>query len=239
MNAHTDRGLSLPDFAGSARKASSVLLAVMLTVNTAFAQSAIRIDAPVERHGSWLTRPYQARYIPPINLANTSRLDSLVKAGNLYLSAQDVVALVLENNLDIEVQRYGPLLAREVLRRAQGGGLLRSVGQGVASGPTSVSLAGVSINTNGSPPVTSSGVNSSVLTQLGPSIPTFDGSITAFTNFAHTTTPQSNTSFSGTQSLVFDTRTLVTSYSQNSHFGTSATISYTSQYQRVNSTFFS
>ncbi|MES1260941.1 MAG: TolC family protein, partial [Acidobacteriota bacterium] len=162
-----------------------------------------------------------------------------LKAGNLYLSAQDVVAMVLENNLDIEVQRYGPLLAREVLRRAEGGGLLRSVGQGVASGPTSVSLAGVSINTNGSPPVTSSGVNSSVLTQLGPAIPTFDPSITAFANFAHSTTPQSNTSFSGIQSLVFDTRTFSASYSQNSHFGTSATLSYTSQYQHVNSTFFS
>jgi outer membrane protein len=239
MNAHTDRGLSLPEFAGSARKASSVLLAVMLTVNTAFAQSAIRIDAPVERHGSWLTRPYQARYIPPINLANTSRLDSLVKAGNIYVSAQDVVALVLENNIDIEVQRYGPLLAREVLRRAEGGGLLRSVGQGVAAGPTSVSLAGVSVNTNGAPAVSGGGVNSSVLTQLGPSIPTFDPSITAFTSVAHTTTPQSNTILSGIQSLVFDTRSFQASYSQSSHFGTSATLSYSSQYQKVNSTFFS
>ena len=35
-----------------------------------------------------------------------------------------VRALVLENNIDIAIQRYGPALAREVLRRAQGGGLL-------------------------------------------------------------------------------------------------------------------
>ena len=41
---------------------------------------------------------------------------ALIRSGNLYLSAQDVIALVLENNLDIAVQRYSPLLAREVVR---------------------------------------------------------------------------------------------------------------------------
>ncbi len=72
----------------------------------------------------WLTRPYQRRQIPAINLTNTDRLQQLVRAGNLYLSGQDVIALALENNLDIEIQRYGPLLYREVTKRAEGGGLL-------------------------------------------------------------------------------------------------------------------
>jgi outer membrane protein len=232
MNAQNDRGTTL-------RRLASTLLVVAMTVNSASAQSSIRIDGPSSYPGSWFTRPYRARTVPPINMANTSRLDTLIRAGNLYLSAQDVVALVLENNIDIEVQRYGPLLAREVLRRAEGGGLLRSVGQGVASGPSSVSLAGVSINTTGAPAVTGGGVNSSVLTQLGPSIPSFDPSFTAFANFAHTTTPQSNTVLSGTQALIFDTRSFQASYSQNTHFGLTGTLSYSSQYQRVNSTFFS
>ncbi len=135
-------------------------------------ENAVRIDPATGAFG-WLTRPYRARYIPPINLSNSSRLDSLIRAGNLYLSAQDVIALSLENNIDIEVQRYGPLLAREVLRRAEGGGLLRNVGQGVVSGPTSVSLTGVSVNTNGAPASGGgSGVNAGggIVTQLGPSI---------------------------------------------------------------------
>jgi len=232
MNAHNYRRTSL-------RSLASLFLAVAMTVNSAGAQSSIRIDAPSEHRGSWIVRPYRARNVPPINLANSSRLDSLIKAGNLYLTAQDVVALVLENNIDIEVQRYGPLLAREVLRRAEGGGLLRSVGQGVAAGPTSVSLAGVSINTNGSPAVSGGGVNSSVLTQLGPSIPSFDPSLTAFTSFAHSTTPQSNTVLSGVQALVFDTRSFQASYTQNTHYGLTGTLSYSSVYQRVNSSFFS
>ncbi len=105
-------------------------------------------DAPKGRFG-WLTHPYQARYVPPINSSNTTRLESLVRAGNLYLSAQDVIALAIENNIDIEVQRYGPLLAKEVLRRAQSGGALRTAGAAVAAGPQSVSLQGVSGSSNG------------------------------------------------------------------------------------------
>ena len=207
------------------------------------AQNAIRIDpAPDLAHAgraNGFLKNYMPRVVPPINLANTSRLDSLVKAGNLYLSAKDVVALVLENNIDIEVQRYGPLLAREVLRRAQAGGLLRSVGQGVAAGPTSVSLAGVSINTNGAPATSGGGVNSSVLTQLGPSIPSLDPSLTTFANFGHSTIPQSNTVLSGIQSLVINTRTFQASYSQSTDFGLSSTLTFASQYQKVNSAFYS
>src|SRR2546425_107408 len=85
----------------------------------AAAQSAVRID-PAKGGLGWLTRPYQQRSVPPINLANTDRLEALVRAGNIYLSAQDVIALALENNLDIEIQRYGPLLAKEVTRRTLG-----------------------------------------------------------------------------------------------------------------------
>src|SRR5947209_5976998 len=120
------------------------LLLIIGSVSAQTAQTAVRIDPPKGGLG-WLTRPYQQRYIPPINLANSNRLEALVRAGILYLSAQDVIALALENNLDIEIQRYGPILAKEVTKRAQGGGLLRSVGVPVAAGPQSVSLTGVSL----------------------------------------------------------------------------------------------
>ena len=124
----------------------SLLCSAMLMAVSANAQTAIRIDPAAGP--SWL-RPYRTRTIPPINLSNSPRLESLVRAGVLYLAAQDVVALAIENNLDVEVQRYGPLLAREVLRRAQAGGALRSVGLGVAAGPQSVSLQGVSFEQRG------------------------------------------------------------------------------------------
>ena len=105
-------------------KKKTLLCAFLLAAISASAQNAIRIDpAPNSdtRMGRF-TAPYRARSVPPVNLHNSTRLETLVRSGNLYLSAQDVVALAIENNIDIEVQRYGPLLAQEVLRRAKSGG---------------------------------------------------------------------------------------------------------------------
>ena len=41
-----------------------------------------------------------------MNLQNSPRIHELMRAGNLYLSLQDALALAIENNLDIELQRY-------------------------------------------------------------------------------------------------------------------------------------
>lgn len=210
---------------------------VTLPPQTARAQSAVRID-PAKGGLGWLTHPYQARYVPPINLNNSPRFDSLIRAGNLYLSAQDVVALALENNIDIEVQRYGPLLAREVLRRAEGGSLLRNVGQSVSAGPSSVSLSGVTLNTTGAPLGSGgSGVSAGggIVTQLGPNIPSLDPTIFGYANFQHATSPQSLTSLTGTNALILDSRTFTLQYSQNWATGTSAVVTFASTYNNVNS----
>src|SRR4051812_2294753 len=50
-----------------------------------------------------ITRPYSVPQVPPINLANSNRIDQLMRAGRLYLSLQDAIALALENNLDVEL----------------------------------------------------------------------------------------------------------------------------------------
>ena len=50
-----------------------------------------------------------------------------MRAGQLYLSLADAIALALENNLDIEVERYLPRIAQTDIGRAKGGGLLRGV----------------------------------------------------------------------------------------------------------------
>jgi outer membrane protein TolC len=206
--------------------------------NSVPAPNAVRIDPPKGGLG-WLTRPYQRRQVPVINLANTDRLQQLVRAGNLYLSGQDVIALALENNLDIEIQRYGPLLYREVTKRAQGGGLLRTVGAGVSQGPTSVSLTGVTINASGgaasSAAVTSQG---GILTQLGFTAPSLDPALSFNATFAHTTSPQSNTVLTGTTALINDSRAYQASYTQNFDFGMTAGLTYSSTRNKFNSLVF-
>ena len=64
-------------------------------------------------------RPYFAPEVPPARLANSGRLSELVRAGNLYLTVQDAIALALENNVDIEVARYNPLVATWNVTRAK------------------------------------------------------------------------------------------------------------------------
>jgi outer membrane protein len=188
-----------------------------------------------------LLRPFhlERRVVSPANLSNTPRLESLIRAGNLYLSMQDVIALALENNVDIAVQRYGPFLAREVLRRTEGGGALRDISQPIAPGPVSVSLAGVTVGNVGLPNG-GSGVSSGggLVIQLGEIPPTLDPFFFALGNFQHNTTPQSNTFLAGVPYLLNDTRQYQFGYGQSFTTGTFAQVTYGSTRNHVNSPFF-
>src|SRR5579864_9369164 len=72
-------------------------------------------------------RWYHAPAISPAIVTNSQRLKSLMRAGKLYLTLQDAIALAIENNLDLQVARYGPLNAEWTLNRQEGGGPLRGV----------------------------------------------------------------------------------------------------------------
>lgn len=209
----------------------SLLSVVLILCSSAFGQNnSVTIDQP----GGWsLLRSYRQRSVAPVNLTNTNRLETLVRAGKLYLSAADVVALAIENNLDIEVQRYGPVLAREVLRRASGGGFLRDVTMSIAPGPSSVAATGVSTisNINGSVAATS---GTAVISQIGPTLPSLDPVLFGFGGFGHSTSPQSNTVIAGTTAVVTDSRNFQAGYQQGFVTGTNITLQYISTHERQN-----
>ena len=201
-----------------------------------FAQNAFVPEVGIQdpkpvKYVAPLVNPFhiQQRYVAPAKLTNSPRLDALMRAGNLYLSAEDVIALALENNLDIAIQRYGPFLAREVLRRAQGGGFLRDFGQPIAPGPTSVSLEGVNVNTVGLAE-NGGGVGSGggIVIQLGPQPPALDPQLFLYTNFQHQTTPESNTLAALVPTLIGNYRTYVAQYNQAFLTGTSFQLSFVS-----------
>src|SRR5260370_12716162 len=120
-----------------------VLLASGSTIFAQSSEVSIQSPPPPKYVGRFL-KPFHLdkRVVAAARLNNSPRLESLVRGGSLYLSVLDVIALALENNLDIALQRYSPFLAREVLRRAEGGGLLRQVDTPGAPGPTSGSTGG-------------------------------------------------------------------------------------------------
>jgi outer membrane protein TolC len=185
-----------------------------------------------------ILRPFhvERRIVAPATLGNTPRLESLIRAGSLYLTSQDVIALALENNVDIAVQRYGPYLAREVLRRAQGGGSLRDIGQPIAPGPTSVSLEGVSVNAVGLGE-SGSGVGSGggIVVQYGAQPPILDPLLFVYTNFGHQTSPESNLGLSAVPSLVLDYQTYAVQFQQSFLTGTFTQLTYSSTRNRFNS----
>src|SRR5260370_4994225 len=196
-----------------------VVLSLLLLSFSAFGQSAeitITNPAPVRFVGPIL-KPFhlERRIMSPAKLTNTPRLESLVRAGNLYLSVQDVISLTLENNLDIAIQRYGPFMAQEVLRRASGGGLLRSdINTAIIAGPQSVSTAGVS--SSGSGLATGAGVGGTAgfVIGYGPNPPNLDPSINVYTQFAHLSTPITNQTAVGTSALTQQQKQLQLRYFQ-------------------------
>src|SRR3984885_1685046 len=201
---------------------------VFLAAAGSFAQEiTIQTPSPPPVVGPIL-RPFhlERRIVSPANLTNTPRLESLIRAGNLYLSAQDVIALALENNVDIAIQRYGPYLAREVVRRAQGGGALRDISQPINPGPTSVSLEGVSVNAVGLQENSGVGAGGGIVVQTGTQPPNLDPQLVLYTNFQHSTTPESNTLLTFTPSLIADTRQFQAQYLQSFVTGTYAQLTY-------------
>ena len=68
-----------------------------------------------------LWTPYQQRTLPHPILMNSPRLKTLIRDGKLELSLADALALTLENNLDIVVQRYViPIAQTDILRSKSG-----------------------------------------------------------------------------------------------------------------------
>jgi outer membrane protein len=75
--------------------------------------------------------PYTARHLAAPNLANTARIDGMMRDGKLYLSLNDAIALALENNLDIAIARYNLNIADTDVLRARAGAPTLGVNTGI------------------------------------------------------------------------------------------------------------
>src|SRR4051812_28792276 len=163
----------------------------------------------VKPDGPRLITPYLAPSVPEVRLYNSSRLQSLIRAGNLYLTLQDAIALAVENNLDLEVDRYGPLLADVALERARAGGPLRGVPSASQQNCTTTAGLGVS-GTSGSGGSCVGGGGSGAagsIQQVGAITPNLDPVMQSTATFGHLTHPQANTVQSRTNALIDNVKT--------------------------------
>ena len=196
--------------------------------------------APVRPSAPVLIRPYLPASVPPIRLLNSTRIHDLIRAGMLYLSAQDAIALTLENNIDLEIGRYNPILAEWQLERAEAGGLLPGVpsgasqvgsvasGQGVAGSQAAAGVVATGGNAN------AGNAGNATISQIGPVTQNLDPSIQEVTTFSHRSTPQFNVTQSITPILISNTKVFNGSYQQGFLSGGAITLNYTDHYLNEN-----
>jgi outer membrane protein TolC len=178
--------------------------------------------------------PYTPRHVAAPNLANTSRIDSLMHEGKLYLSLNDAIALALENNLDVAIARYNLNIADTDVLRAKAGANILGVNAGVvqntpgggiggigasagaSTGGTSLGAGGIGAGTNG--------LVSSTL-GLGPAITSFDPVITGTLQEDHAESVSSSL-FNGVPILAQNTGTVNFAYNQGFTWGTNLLVGF-------------
>ena len=187
---------------------------------------------------------YAPRTIPQVNVTNSPRVDQTLKDGKFYLSLNDAIALALENNLDIGIQRYNLSIAdTDVLRTSSGAialGVNAGLVQGTPGGTTgSTSAGGTGTSSTGS---TGGGAGGTTIgvggagsgaagivssTQgEGPPLDNYDPVITGTVNFQRAVTPESNTIITGTNTLYQNTTTANFLYNQGFPTGTLMTVGF-------------
>jgi outer membrane protein TolC len=180
-------------------------------------------------------------------LANSPRLDQLVRDGKLFLSLKDAIALALENNLDLAIARYNLPIADTDLLRTKAGGSFRGVNTGVVQGTPGGGVGGYGAGapgagaggTTGGAGGAGAGAAGIVQSTLGAGTPvaSYDPALNANLGIEHQTTPLSNQRIYGIPSLQLNTAQVNVGYSQAFPTGTTLTFEFQNSRQTTNSPF--
>ncbi len=208
--------------------------------------------------GEWINHranPYGAKQVSPIPLADSSRMGSLLRAGQLYLSLDDAIDLALENNLQVELQRLSPAIAATDLLRSRGGGLLRGVPLASSQLPAGVggpaspllnsATPGFTVSSSIAANITSTALLTSPQLNLsitpgtfsnGTALPVYDPVLTGSLGWQHTSTPESSPFITGADVLVGKATTGSLGVSQGFSTGTLLGLNFTGSSLENNST---
>ena len=198
---------------------------------------------------------YKPRTVPQVNVKNSPGVDQGITDGKLFLSLNTAIALALENNLDIGIQRYNLSIAdTDILRTSSGAvalGVNAGLVQGTPGGTTGTTSAGgtgtsSTGSTGGGVGGTSIGVGGAgagaagivASTQgEGPPLDNYDPVITGTVNFQRAITPESNTIITGTNTLYQNTTTANFAYTQGFSTGTLMSVGFNNSRNSSNALF--
>jgi outer membrane protein TolC len=190
-------------------------------------------------------KAYSPDEVPEPVLANSTRLDRLIRDGSLYLSLQDALDLALENNLDLAIARYNLPIADTDILRTQAGGFFRGVNTGVVQGTPGGGVAGFGTGAPGAGAggTTSgaggAGAGASGLVQstlgTGTVVASYDPAISGSVGVEHQTTPLANLQVYDVPSLQLNTFQSSFTYAQAFSTGTSISFQFNNSRQTTNS----
>jgi outer membrane protein len=186
--------------------------------------------------------PYTSITVPLPRTGNSTRLDSLVRDGKIYLSLADAVALALENNYDIAIARINLDIADTDILRTRAGQTLRGVSTGLVAntlgGTTSTVTGGggpggTSTSSGGS----GAGASGLVLSTNGggPAVENLDPLLTGTLQYEAANTQQTTTFITGTNQLNQDTGTYNFGYQQGFLTGTLLNLTFNNSHTTTNS----
>jgi len=191
---------------------------------------------------------YMPDSVPEPVLANSVRIDRMVRDGKLYLSLKDAIDLALEDNLDLAIARYNLPIADTDILRTKAGGFFRGVNTGVVQGTpgggvggfgTGAPGAGAGGTTSGAG---GAGAGASGLVQstlgTGTAVSSYDPLLSLNGGDEHQTTPLANRQIYGVPSLQLNTGQVNALYSQAFATGTSVSFGFSNSRQTTNSPFF-
>jgi len=188
---------------------------------------------------------YEADQVPEPVLANSPRLEQLIRDGHLYLSLKDAIDLALENNLDLAIARYNLPIANTDILRTQAGGFFRGVNTGVVQGTPGGGVGGFGTGapgagaggTTGGAGGAGAGASGLVQSTLGTgtTVSSYDPFLSATGGVEHQTSPVVNQVVYGVPSLQLNTGQFNLNYSQAFATGTSIGFSFNNSRQTTNS----
>ncbi|MGA8727568.1 MAG: TolC family protein [Terracidiphilus sp.] len=180
---------------------------------------------------------YRASTAPPLDLANSPRLQNLIREGKIYISLRDAIAIAIENNLDLAYFRYNFPIAQTDIQRTKAGSPANGVNASVVQS-TQGGFGGSSGGGGGSSGPSFAAGNGGIVTSTlgaGAPVPSFDPYLTFQGYVDHTVVQEANEFLVGTPVLKTNTIEILSTYSQSFHLGTNLQINYLGKRQTTTS----
>jgi outer membrane protein TolC len=187
----------------------------------------LRIHTPANLAIPHSNNPFDAyapSQVPEPDLANSPRLQRLMRDGRLYISLQDAIGLALEDSLDLAIARYNLPIADTDVERTKAGGSFRGVNTGIVQGTPGGGIGGFGTGapgagaggTTGGAGGAGAGAAGLVQSTLGIGTPvqSYDPIVTATSGLEHLTQPLANLQIYGVPQLHLNTTVANFNYSQ-------------------------